>query len=165
MLSSIDNKESGSNVLLSRFFAVKTTGGQEKTVASFVHTRISVKNKNVYSILVIDNLKGYVFFEAPNAHVVSESVSGFKHVRSQVPGMIQFQDMEKFLITKSVIAELEVNDIVEVVAGPFKGMRAKIDRLESSRREVTMVLLDAPYQLPVTVDANYLKMVEKAKTE
>jgi transcriptional antiterminator NusG len=42
-------------------------------------------------------------------------------------------------------------------------MRARIDRLEMARGEATIVLLDTPYQLPVTVDANYLKLVKKTE--
>ena len=141
----------------SRLFAVKTTGGQEKMVADFVANRASSRKLSTYSILVLDNMKGYVFLETDNAQVVSEAVSGLKHVKGLVPGMIQFQDIEKFLITKPIISELKVDDIVEIIAGPFKGMRAKINRIELARSEVTVVLLDAPYQLPVTIDANYLK--------
>ncbi|MBI2185106.1 MAG: transcription elongation factor Spt5 [Thaumarchaeota archaeon] len=149
---------------LSRFFAVKTTGGWEKTVTSLISTRIVLKKKPIHSILVLESLKGYIFVEADNAQVVSETVSGFKHVKSTVPGMIQFQDIEKFLVTKPVISEVSVNDIVEIVSGPFKGMKAKINRIEAAKSEVTVVLLDAAYQLPVTINANYLKIVEKAKT-
>jgi len=146
-----------------RFFAVKTTGGWEKTVTSLISTRIALKKKPIYSILVLETLRGYVFLEANNAQVVGETVSGFKHVKSQVPGMIQFPDLEKFLISKPTILELGVNDIVEIVGGPFKGMRAKINRLEVVHSEVTIVLLDAAYQMPVTIKANYLKLVEKAR--
>jgi len=110
-------------------------------------------------------MKGYVFLETDNAQVVSEAVSGLKHVRGLVPGMIQYQDIEKFLVTKPVISELKVDDIVEIIAGPFKGMRAKINRIELARSEVTVVLLDAPYQLPVTIDANYLKPSSQTKSE
>lgn len=150
---------------ISRLFAVKTTGRQEKTVANFVATRIQLKKKNVYSILVLENMKGYVFFEADNAQVVGESVTGFKHVKSQVPGIIQFHDIEKFLISKPVISEIGMNDVVEIIAGPFKGMKARVTRIESGKSEVTVILLDVPYQLPVTINANYLKILEKAKAE
>jgi transcriptional antiterminator NusG len=144
---------------------VKTTGGQERTVATFVANKAMQKKKPIYSILALDTWKGYVLFEAPNSQVVDESIQGFKHVRSKIPGMMQFQDIEKFLVTKSMVAELSDGDIVEIVAGPFKTMRAKIARIESAKQEVTVVLLDTPYQLPVTVDAAYLKIVEKAKVE
>ena len=155
----------GVQLPLSRLFAVKTTGGQEKTVAGFVSTRIQLKEKPVYSVVVLDTLKGYVFVEADNAQVVGESISGFKHVKSQIPGMIQHSDIEKFLVTKSIISELGKDDIVEVVTGPFKGMRARITRVEKDKSEVTLILLEAPYHLPVTVDANYLKLVERSKSE
>jgi transcription elongation factor SPT5 len=149
----------------SSIYPVKTTGGQERTVATFVANKAMQKKKPIYSILALDTWKGYVLFEAPNSQVVDESIQGFKHVRSKIPGMMQFQDIEKFLVTKSMVAELSDGDIVEIVAGPFKTMRAKISRIESAKQEVTVVLLDTPYQLPVTVDAAYLKIVEKAKTE
>lgn len=149
----------------SSIYPVKTTGGQERTVATFVANKAMQKKKPIYSILALDTWKGYVLFEAPNSQVVDESIQGFKHVRSKIPGMMQFQDIEKFLVTKSMVAELSDGDIVEIVAGPFKTMRAKIARIESAKQEVTVVLLDTPYQLPVTVDAAYLKIVEKAKVE
>ena len=44
-------------------------------------------------------------------------------------------------------------------------MRAKITRVEAGRSEVTILLLDAPYQLPVTVDVNGIRIVEKSKDE
>ena len=144
-----------------RIFAVKTTGGQEKSVANFIANRAQMRSTRVYSILVFEGMKGYVFVEAPNAQIVGESISGVKHVKSQIPGIIQFQDIEKFLVTKSIITELNVNDKVEVIAGPFKGMQARITRIEPVRKEVTVILLDAPYQLPVTVDADYLKIIQK----
>ena len=150
-----------SEAISGRIFAVKTAGRQEKTVATFVATRAEIREKKVYSVLVFDTMKGYVFLEAPDAQVVSESISGFKHVKSQVPGIIRFHDIEKFLVTKSILTELDIGDKVEVVTGPFKGMHANITRIESVRKEVTVILLDAPYQLPVTVDADYLKILQK----
>jgi len=156
-----------SQTLSGRIFAVKTTGGQEKTVAKFVGDRLEKKKQEgkdsqVYSILVLEAQKSYVFFEAPNAQAVSDSISGFKHVKGMVPGYIQFADIEKFLVDKSIISDVGVGDVVEIVAGPFKGMKAKINRVEPQRSEVTVMLLDAPYQLPVTVDVGFIKIVSRA---
>ncbi|MBI3116965.1 MAG: transcription elongation factor Spt5, partial [Thaumarchaeota archaeon] len=139
--------------------------GQERTVATFVANRAIQKKKPIYSILALDTWKGYVLFEAPNSQVVDESIQGFKHVRSKIPGMMQYSDIEKFLVTKSMIAEMNEGDTVEIVAGPFKSMRAKITRVEQAKQELTVVLLDTPYQMPVTISASYLKIVERAKPE
>ena len=156
-----------SQTVSTRIFAVKTTGGQEKTVAKFVGDRLEKrkqegKESQVYSILVLEAQKSYVFFEAPNAQAVSDAISGFKHVKGMVPGYIQFADIEKFLVTKSIISDVGVNDVIEIVAGPFKGMKAKINRVEPQRSEVTVLLLDAPYQLPVTVDVGFIKIISRA---
>ena len=150
--------------ILGRIFAVKTTGGQEKSVANFIGNRALSNKKQIYASMALESLKGYVFFEAPNAQVVGDAIAGFKHVKSQVPGIIQFTDIEKFLVVESAEISFSLDDIVEVTHGPFKGLKAKITRVDS-KSDVTIVLLDAPYQLPVTVDAAYLKLVEKAKTE
>jgi len=154
----------------SRFFAVKTTGGQERNVAKFVGNRLernetenSVISSTIRSIVVIDSLKGYVFFEAPNAQVVSDAISGFKHVKNMIPGIVPYEDIEKFLVTRSIVSEISINDTVEITSGPFKNMKAKISRVEAGRSEVTIMLLDAPYQLPVTIDVNGIRIVEKSK--
>jgi len=147
-------------------FPIKTTGGQERTVAGFVAHRAEQKKMLIYSILALDTWKGYVLVEAPNSQVVDESIQGFKHIRGKIPGMMQFfEDIQKFLVTKSMVAELNEGDTVEIVAGPFKTMRAKITRLEKEKQEVTVVLLDTQYQMPISLDAAYLKLVARGKTE
>ena len=162
------------STVTSRFFAVKTTGGQEKNVAKFVGNRLEHRKhsdnsslnrqaNDIHSILVIDSLKGYVFFEAPNAQVVSDAISGFKHVKNLIPGIVTYDDIQKFLVTKSIVSEIAIGDTVEVTSGPFKNMRAKITNVEITRSEVTILLLDATYQLPVTVDIDGIRIVEKSK--
>jgi transcription elongation factor SPT5 len=149
----------------SSIFPVKTTGGQEKTVATFVAARAKQKNKPIYAILALDTWKGYVLFESSNAQAVDESIQGFKHVRSKIPGMMQFSDIEKFLVTKSMVAELNEGDTVEIVAGPFKTMRAKISRVEKEKQEITVVLIETAFAMPITIDASYVRIVSKAKPE
>jgi transcriptional antiterminator NusG len=146
-------------------FPVKTTGGQERTVATFVANRAIQKGKPIYSVLALDTWKGYVLFEAPNSQVVDESIQGFKHVRSKIPGMMQYADIEKFLVTKSMVAELNDGDTVEIVAGPFKGMRATISRIEKEKQEITVILIDTAFAMPITIDASYVKLVARAKPE
>ncbi len=145
-------------------FPVKTTGGQERTVATFVANRAIQKKKPIFSVLALDTWKGYVLFEAPNSQVVDESIQGFKHVRSKIPGMMQYSDIEKFLVTKSMVAELNEGDTVEIVAGPFKGMRASISRVEHAKQEITIILIDTAFAMPITIDASYTKLVARAKT-
>ncbi len=144
-------------------FAVRTTAGQEKNVATLIAIRIENSKLPIRAILVPEMLKGYVFVEAEGPHFVEEAISGIKHVRSRVPGIVSFAEVEKYIVTRSVVEELNVDDVVEIVSGPFKGMKAKITRIDKTKSEVTLELLEATFTLPITVHADYVKVVEKAK--
>jgi len=154
-------EEKGSTAI----FAVRTTGGQEKNVANLIAAKVEMAKLPIKAILVPEMLKGYVFVEAEGPHFVEEAISGIKHVRSVVPGIVNFSEVERYIVVKSVIEELGIDDVVEIISGPFKGMRAKITRIDKTKGEVTLELLEATFPLPITVHADYVKLVEKAKSE
>ena len=114
---------------------------------------------NIQSALLLSDLKGYVVVEAQDASAMFDAIQGIRHVRGQLRGELTYNEVDKYLVKKSTVSELAVENTVEIIAGPFKGMKATITRLEQEKEEATVVLLDASYQLPVTVDANYLKLV------
>ncbi len=145
----------------SKFFAIRTTGGQEHIVSNILQNKINAKNLGIRSILALDNFKGYIIVEAQDSNVAYEALSGIRHARGQIRGELPFKDIEGYLIKKPVVSDLTVDDTVEVIAGPFKAMKAKITRVDYEKQEATVVLLDSPYQIPVTVDANYLKKVTR----
>lgn len=146
-------------------FAVRTTAGQEKNVANLIAAKVETGSLPIKAILVPEMLKGYVFIEADGPHSVEKAIAGIKHVRSRVPGVVTFSDVEKYIVVRPVIEELDENDLVEIVGGPFKGMRAKIMRIDRTKEEVVLELLEATFTLPITVHADYVKLVEKAKKE
>ncbi|HJU58440.1 MAG TPA: transcription elongation factor Spt5 [Nitrososphaeraceae archaeon] len=145
----------------SKFFAIRITGGQENVVANILQNRINSKRISLRSILILENFKGYVIVEAPDSNIAYDALYGVRHVRGQIRGDLPFSDIEKYLVKKPVVTELSIDDTVEVIAGPFKSMKAKIIRVDYEKHEATVVLLDSPYQIPVTVDANYLKKFSK----
>ena len=146
-----------------KIFAVKTTTGQERNVARLLSTKIEMTKLPIKSILVPDALKGYVFIEADGPHLVEEAIAGVRHVRSRVAGLVNFNEIERYIIRKPVIEDLGEDDVVEVTGGPFKGMRAKITRIDKSKGEVTLELLEATFTLPITVHSDYVKLIEKGK--
>ncbi len=151
------NEHATEDVTKSKFFAIRITGGQERVVANILYTKITTKKLKIFSILVLENFKGYIIVEAPDANVAYEALSGVRHVRGQIRGELPFKDLEGYLVKKPVVTDLSIDSMVEVVAGPFKSMKAKVIRVDYEKQEATVVLLDSPYQIPVTVDANYLR--------
>ncbi|MDH5448975.1 MAG: transcription elongation factor Spt5 [Candidatus Bathyarchaeota archaeon] len=148
---------------LTSVFAVRTTAGQERNVANLITVRIESAKLPIKAVLVPEMLKGYIFVEAEGPHFVEEAIAGIKHVRSQVPGIVSFPEVEKYIVVKPVIEELDVDDVVEIISGPFKNMRAKITRIDKTKNEVILELLEATFTLPITVHADYVKVVEKAE--
>ncbi len=141
----------------SHLFAVRTTGGQEKIVMRLLEARIKMGKINIQSVVLLSDLKGYVVVEAQDVSAMFDAIQGIRHVRGQLRGELTYNEIDKYLIKKSTVSELAVENTVEIIGGPFKGMKATITRVDQEKEEV--ILLDATYQLPVTVDANYLKLV------
>ena len=146
----------------SHLFAIRTTGGQEKVVMRSLEAKANADKINIQSVLLVDNLKGYVVIEAINPSDAYMAVEGIRHIRGQLRGELEFKDIEGYLIKKSTVSQLAVDKIVEITGGPFKGMKATVTRVDVEKEEATVVLLDAAYQLPVTVDASYLKLSSEA---
>jgi len=153
------------NKISTAVFAVRTTAGQEKNVANLIEAKVKINDLQVKAVLVPEMLKGYIFIEADGPHSVEKSIAGVKHVRSRVPGVVTFPEVERYIVIKPVIEELDADDLVEVIGGPFKGMRAKITRVDKAKEDVTLELLEATFTLPITVHADYVKLVEKSKKE
>lgn len=146
-----------------QIFAVRTTTGQEKTVAELLVSRAALKKLPISSIVAPEVVKGYVFVEAAGPHFVDDVISGVKHARGRTKGVIDVSAIERFLITKPVIEDLGVEDMVEVVAGPFRGLRARITHIDRPKEELTIELLEEGFAtLPVTVHSDYVKLVQRA---
>ncbi len=147
-----------SQEIKSHLFAVRTTGGQEKVVMNLLQNKIKTNKINVLSVLLVDNLKGYVVIEAKDANAAFDALQGIRHIRGQLRGELEFKDIEGYLVTRTNATQLAIDNVVEIIGGPFKGMKATVTRVDNEKQEATVILLDAPYQLPVTVDSNYLKI-------
>ncbi len=158
----MEKKEEAQQV---KIFAVKTTTGQERNVAKLIAAKIEMNSIPIKAILVPETLRGYVFLEAEGPHFVEEAIAGVRHVRSRVPGLVSFSEVERYIVRKPIIEDLDENDVVEITGGPFKGMRAKITRIDKAKGEVTLELLEATFTLPITVHSDYVKIVEKTKTK
>ena len=141
---------------------VRTTIGQEKSVANIIATTVYADNiKGIKAILVPETLRGYVFIESVQYRDAELAIAGVPHVRGRVSGKVQYAEIDKFLIPKPSVEGLDIGDIVEITAGAFRGERAKVQRIDVSREEITMELLDSPHKIPVKLHADFVKLVEK----
>jgi len=143
-------------------YAVRTIVGQEKNVAEFLASKAEKEKIEIYSILATEDLKGYVLVEAPNRGVVEELIRRTFKVRGIVPGEATVDELEHLLSPHKVIENIEKGDIVELIAGPFKGERGRVIRVDKNKEEVTLELIDAAVPIPVTVGVEQVKIVSKS---
>ena len=144
-------------------YAVRTTSGQERTVVDMMAKR-SAKKLPISCILAPEVIKGYIFVEASGPHFVDEAIAGTRHARTRTKGVVSIQAIERFIVTRPVIEELGVGNMVEVVGGPFRGLKAKITHVDKVKQEVVIELLEEGFAtLPITVHADYVKLVSKGE--
>ena len=72
----------------SHLFAVRTTGGQEKVVLRLLEAKMRSETINVQSILLVDNLKGYIVVEAQDPQDMFNAIQGVRHVKGQLLSLI-----------------------------------------------------------------------------
>ncbi len=138
-------------------YAVKVTNGQERAISLMLADKAKVEGLPIMAILAPAELKGYIIIEAPTPHVVDELIRGMRHTRERVQGTVTPEEVAHYLETRPVIEGLEEGTLVEVIAGPFRGMQARIVRVDISKEEVTIEILEAAFTLPITVHADYVR--------
>ncbi|ACX72785.1 MAG: transcription elongation factor Spt5 [Methanococci archaeon] len=144
-------------------FAVRTMVGQEKNIAGLMASRAEKEQLDVHSILASESLKGYVLVEAETKGDVEELIKGMPRIRGIVPGTISIEEIEPLLTPKKIIENIEKGDVVEIIAGPFKGERAKVIRVDKHKEEVTLELENAAVPIPITLPVEGVKIVSKHK--
>lgn len=138
-------------------YAVKVTNGQERTVAMMLSDKAKVEGLPIAAILAPAELKGYIIVEAERPHIVDELIRGMRHTRERVQGTISPEEVEHYIETRPVVEGLDEGTLVEVIAGPFRGMQARVVRVDAGKEEVTIEILEAAFTLPITVHADYVR--------
>ena len=141
--------------------AVKTQIGHEKTVADTLAARAT--DMGVLSILSPAPLRGYVLVEAMNSDRLEETVRGIKRARGIVGGEMKLEEIEHYLTPKALVSGIVEGDIVELVAGPFKGEKARVQHIDENKEEITVELFEALVPIPITVKGDNVRVIGKEK--
>jgi transcriptional antiterminator NusG len=151
-------------VFVNRIFAIKTTSKQERTVADNILKAIETKATDikVASIIAPNELRGYVLIETPEQrNRIEQLVELIAHARVVTKGETTLAEVGHFLIPKPVVAGIDEGTIVELIAGPFKGEKAVVKRVDSAKEEITVELYESIVPIPITVRGDNVRVVEK----
>ncbi|KZX11301.1 transcription elongation factor Spt5 [Methanobrevibacter oralis] len=147
----------------SSIYALKTSAGQERNVARLLARKAKIAGIGVSAILVPESLKGYILVESSTKIDLRNPDMKIQHLRGVVEGssFITFDEVKRFLKPEPIISSIQKGSIVELVSGPFKGERAKVVRIDESREEVVLELIEAAVPIPVTVKADQIRIIQK----
>jgi len=138
-------------------FAVKTTASQERTVADMIANR---EEPEIHAVLAPESLVSYVMVEADGEAVIERVIEEIPHARSIVPGQSGISEVEHFLSPKPDVEGIAEGDIVELIAGPFKGEKAQVQRIDEGKDQVTVELYEATVPIPVTVRGDQIRVLD-----
>ncbi|WP_049921214.1 transcription elongation factor Spt5 [Halopiger djelfimassiliensis] len=138
-------------------YAVKTTASQERTVADMIINR---EESEIHAALAPDSLTSYVMVEADGNAVLERVLEDIPHARSIVPGESDISEVEHFLSPKPDVEGIAEGDIVELIAGPFKGEKAQVQRIDEGKDQVTVELYEATVPIPVTVRGDQIRVLD-----
>lgn len=142
---------------------IRTTTGKENMVIESVESKVKMHNIPVLSLFHPEEIRGYVFIEG-EAEAIEESVKNVPHARGLInKRATSLSDVEKFLVPEKSEVKYEIGDIVEIIGSPFKGEKAKITRIDETKNEITVELLEAAIPIPVTISVNSVRMHEKKR--
>ncbi len=146
-------------------FAVKTTANQERSVANLIAMVARKENFDIRSILVPEELKGYVLVESPMHEIVEHAIQNIPHAKAVVKGASSIAEVQHFLAPKPVVTGISEGDIVELISGPFKGERARVKRVDETKEEITVELSEAMVPIPVTVRGDIVRVLSKEEVK
>jgi transcriptional antiterminator NusG len=147
-------------------FAIKTTSKQERTVADNIKRAIDDGKTDikVTSIIVPDELQGYVLVESPEKlNRIEQLREMIPHARAVVRGETSLAEVGHFLIPKPVVSGIDEGTIVELIAGPFKGEKAVVKRVDTAKEEITVELYESVVPIPITVRGDNVRVVDRGE--
>jgi len=150
-------------------YALKTSAGQERNVARMLARKARDSGLEIFAVLVPESLKGYILVESASKIDMQNPALKIPHLRGIVEGnrrnkdggVVTFEEVTKFLNPEPIISSIKKGSIVELISGPFKGERAKVVRIDESREDVVLELIEAAVPIPVTVKGDQIRIIQK----
>jgi len=146
-------------------YVVKVTTNKEEQAVDLIADRSEKKNLNVFSVVRPHGLKGYILMEALDKDSAEQAVFNLPYVKGIIPKQIEYAEIEKMI--EPVIADIKIEkgDIVEILTEPFKREKAKVTKVDKTKEEVVVELLEAAVPIPITVKIDNVKVIRRTSEE
>jgi len=144
-----------------KLFAVRTTANREEQVMDFMDANIKKKHLEVYTLINAHGMRGYVFVEAKSEEDAAQACFGIPYSRGLLPKEVSYAEIEPMIEQIKTQINIQEKDIVEIIHGPFKKEKAKVKRIDETKEEVVVELLEAAIPIPITVKMDWVKVIRR----
>jgi len=143
-----------------RVYAIRAVGGQEYGVAFMLKARAENRGLDkvrISAIVVLPELKGFVFVEGTMPYEIQDLATGIKHYRGMVRGVMSSDELLRSLVKP---VEVNVGDVVEIIVEPFRGYRGRVVDIDKQKGQVYLELLDSSSTMPIIVNIKGIRKIE-----
>lgn len=145
------------------FFVVKVTSGQESVAANILQGKAAKTNLPIYSIIVVEGMRGYIVVEAEDEPTCRTLVTKERNIRDVLAKPLSEEEVNKLITVKSYAQQVNKGDTVEFNSGPFKGYKAKVLKVDDLKGDITVELMDVVVPIPVTTKSSTARVIQKAE--
>lgn len=150
----------------SEFFIVRSTPNREDQFMDAIYKYLSKKeDTGIYAVFKPESVKGYVFVEAQSLTSVVDAFRGIPNSKGVLRNPVSFEELEKYFDKDAQKVVVNQRDIVEVIAGPFKGDQGRVTRIVPGKDEIIIEPLNSPVPIPITLSTDDIRVVEQAQKE
>jgi transcriptional antiterminator NusG len=148
-----------------KIFTIKTQVGKEQNTADLINSRADKSKIKIPSILVTPELRGYIFMESYEKARIRDMIKTVSYARNMLEGDIPIAEIEHFLVPASSVAKIAEGDVVEMVAGPFRGETAKVTHIDDAKEEITVELFESVVPIPITVRGEQVRVIKRKEED
>lgn len=148
-----------------RIYALRTTANREDQVMDFVYSNAQKKKLSVYSVIRPHGMRGYIFVEAGTRSDAEQAAFNVPYARGLLPNTVDYKEIAHMLEQVKVQMNIKKNDVVEIISGPFKREQAKVTRIDKTKEDVVVELLDAAVPIPITVKMDAVRVIRREEGE
>lgn len=148
-----------------KLFAIRTTANREDQVMDFLTSNAQKKALEVYTVIRPHGMRGYIFVEAATRSDAEQAAFNIPYARGVLSKEVGYTEIEHMLEQVKREINIQKGDIVEIISGPFKREKCKVTRVDKSKEEAVVELLQAVVLIPITVKLDTIKVIRREADE
>ena len=121
--------------------------------------------RDAHCALSKSGCKEYIFVEAERKEDIEAAIKGIPYAKGVLDKPLKYEEIEHMLEHVKAQINIQKNDIVEIITGPFKREKAKITRIDKVKEEVVVELLESAVPIPITVKIDAVKVIRRESEE